>query len=92
MSALAAGGWICLLSPLAGALLITLGGTSISRRTAAYLGTLSVFVGFAGALVSFFAMWSRDAADRSELSTAYTWLSGAPSTSVCRSSSIPSRS
>jgi NADH-quinone oxidoreductase subunit L len=76
MNALAVGGWICLLSPLAGALVITLAGTSISRRTAAYLGTLSVFVGFAGALVSFFAMWSRDAADRSELSTAYTWLSG----------------
>ena len=76
MNALAAGGWICLLSPLAGAILITLAGTSMSRRAAAYLGTLSVFVGFAGALVSFIAMWSRGATERSELSTAYTWLSG----------------
>jgi NADH-quinone oxidoreductase subunit L len=76
LSALAVGGWICLLAPLAGALVITLAGTSISRRTAAYLGTLSVFVAFAGALVSFFCMWGRDAADRSELSTAFTWLSG----------------
>jgi len=76
MTALAVGGWICLLAPLAGALLITLAGTSISRRTAAYLGTLSVFVAFVGALTAFFSMWSHSPADRSELSTAFTWLSG----------------
>ena len=68
------GAWVCLLSPLAGAVLITLLGTSISRRTAAYLSTLSVFVAFGGAVVSFVEMWSRNADDRSELSTAYTWL------------------
>ncbi len=73
---MAVGGWICLLAPLAGALVITLAGTSISRRTAAYVGTLAVFVAFAGALVSFFCMWGRHAAERSELSTAFTWLSG----------------
>ena len=76
MSAMTVGAWICLLAPLGGALLITLAGSSISRRTAAYLGTLSVFIAFAGALVSFFFMWGRDAAERSELSTAFTWLSG----------------
>ncbi|HEY7730838.1 MAG TPA: NADH-quinone oxidoreductase subunit L [Gaiellaceae bacterium] len=69
-----AGAWVCLLAPLAGSLAITLLGTAISRRTAAYLGTLSVFVAFAGALVSFFAMWAREAEERAELSTAYTWL------------------
>jgi NADH-quinone oxidoreductase subunit L len=71
-----AGAWLCLLAPLAGALLITAAGTSISRRAAAYLGTLSVFVGFAGALVSLFSMWARDGDERSEISTAFTWLSG----------------
>ena len=76
MSAMVVGGWICLLSPLAGALLITLAGTSISRRAAGWIGTLSVFVAFAGALVSFFSMWSHHGAERSELSTAFTWLSG----------------
>ncbi len=76
MTTMAVGGWVCLLAPLGGAVAIALAGTSISRRTAAYLGTSSVFVAFAGALVSFFSMWSRAHGDRSELSTAYTWLSG----------------
>ena len=44
------GGWICLLAPLAGALLITLAGTRISRRLAGWISTLSVAVAFAGAL------------------------------------------
>jgi NADH-quinone oxidoreductase subunit L len=69
-----AGAWVCLLAPLAGALLITLAGTRISRRTASFLSTLSVFVAFGGALVTLFWMWGRDAAERSELSTAYTWV------------------
>src|SRR5215468_8271083 len=73
---IAAGGWVCLLAPLAGALLITLAGGTISRRTAGYIATLSVFVGFAGAVVAFVAMWAAAPADRSQLSTAYTWLSG----------------
>ena len=76
MTAMAVGGWLCLLAPLVGAIMITLAGTSISRRAAAYLGTSSVFVAFVGALVSFFSMWSHAHGDRSELSTAYTWLSG----------------
>ena len=69
-----AGAWLCLLAPLAGALAITLAGTHISRRTAAFLSTLSVFVAFAGAVVAFVSMWGRGAEERSELSTAYTWL------------------
>ena len=40
------GAWICLLSPLAAAGLITLTGERISRRTAGYLATLSCFVAF----------------------------------------------
>ncbi|HLB04438.1 MAG TPA: NADH-quinone oxidoreductase subunit L [Gaiellaceae bacterium] len=68
------GAWICLLAPLAGALVITLLGETISRRTAGVISTLSVFVAFGGAAVTFFAMWARDAGERSELSTAFTWL------------------
>ncbi len=69
-----AGAWICLLAPLAGALTITLTGPWISRRLAGLISTLTTFVAFAGALVAFFGLWSRDAEEREHLSTAYTWL------------------
>jgi NADH-quinone oxidoreductase subunit L len=69
-----AGAWICLLAPLASALLITLAGNQIPRRLAAYVATLGTFVSFAGAVVCFFAMWSRDE-DRAATSSAWTWLS-----------------
>ena len=71
---MAVGGWICLLAPLAGALLITLAGGRISRRAAGWISTLSTFVAFGGALTAFFATWSEDAAEREHVSTAYTWL------------------
>ena len=93
MTATAVGGWVCLLAPLAGALLITLAGTSISRRTAAYLGTLSVFVAFVGALVSFFSMWSRQRRPIGASSRLHSpGFRAAPSTSACPSSSTRSRS
>ncbi len=76
MSGIELGGWICLLAPLAGALAVTLAGTSISRRAAGVLATLSVAVAFAGAVIAFASMWAAEEADRSELSTAFTWLSG----------------
>jgi NADH-quinone oxidoreductase subunit L len=69
-----AGAWVCLLAPLGGALAITLAGHSISRRVAGYISTLTTFLAFAGALVAFFSLWSRDAEEREHLSTAYTWL------------------
>jgi NADH-quinone oxidoreductase subunit L len=69
-----AGAWTCLLAPLAGALAIALGGTRISRRTAGWISTLTTFVAFGGALVAFVGLWSRDASEREELSTLYTWL------------------
>ncbi len=69
-----AGAWVCLLAPLGGALAITLAGPWISRRAAGWISTLTTFVAFAGALVAFFGLWSRDAEDREQLSTAYTWL------------------
>jgi NADH-quinone oxidoreductase subunit L len=69
-----AGAWICLLAPLGGALAITLTGPWISRRTAGWISTLTTFLAFAGALVTFFGLWSRDVEEREQLSTAYTWL------------------
>jgi NADH-quinone oxidoreductase subunit L len=71
-----AGAWICLLSPLVAAVLITLGGTRSSRRAAAYLSTLSCFVAFVGALVSFIGLLGRNGGDREIQSTAWTWISG----------------
>jgi NADH-quinone oxidoreductase subunit L len=69
-----AGAWICLLAPVAGAVSIVLLGGAISRRIAGLISIATTFVAFGGAVASFFSMWARDADDRSELSTAYTWL------------------
>jgi NADH-quinone oxidoreductase subunit L len=69
-----AGSWVCLLSPLVGALTITIAGGRISRRTAGWIATLATFVAFGGALVAFFGLWATDPSDREHVSTAYTWL------------------
>ena len=71
---LIAGAWLCLLAPLAGALLITMLGTSISRSTAAWLSTLSVFIAFGGAVASFVGLLGRDQEEREVVTTAWTWL------------------
>jgi NADH-quinone oxidoreductase subunit L len=67
------GAWICLIAPLAGALLITLAGTRIPRVAAGWISTLSVFVAFGGAAWSFFGLRSHGSADPA-ISTAWTWL------------------
>jgi NADH-quinone oxidoreductase subunit L len=69
------GAWLCLLAPLAGALLIALLGESISRQTAAWLSTLSVFTAFGGAVVAFVGLLGRGHEEREEVTTAWTWLS-----------------
>src|SRR4051812_11491728 len=66
--------WICLFLPLAGAVAITLLGTSISRRTAGWISTLACSGAFVAAVVSFCEMASRSPESRSETSTAYDWL------------------
>ena len=71
-----AGAWICLLAPLVGALLVTLGANTLPRRGAAYLVTASVLVAFGGALASFIALLGKDPGDREHVSTAWTWISG----------------
>ena len=68
------GSWVCLVAPLAGFLAITLAGTRITRSQAGWISTGSVFVGFAGAVVAFLDAWGRDAEQRVELTTAWTWL------------------
>jgi NADH-quinone oxidoreductase subunit L len=71
-----AGAWLCLVAPLAGTLAITLGGTRVSRRTAAWIGTLSCAVAFGGAVWSFLALWlQRTPFNRSEIYTSWDWLS-----------------
>jgi NADH-quinone oxidoreductase subunit L len=68
------GAWLCLLAPAAGFLSILLAGTKLTRRQAGLLSTASVFVAFAGAVIAFVDMLGRDTADRSEVTTAWTWL------------------
>jgi NADH-quinone oxidoreductase subunit L len=68
-----AGAWLCLFAPLAGAVLITLAGTSISRRAAAWVSTASVFIAFAGAVWSFLGLRSHGS-EHGVVSTAWTWL------------------
>jgi NADH:ubiquinone oxidoreductase subunit 5 (subunit L)/multisubunit Na+/H+ antiporter MnhA subunit len=61
--------WLCLLSPLGAAALITLGGTRITRRQAGYLATLSVLVSFVAALIAFFLLLDEAVDERSHTST-----------------------
>jgi NADH-quinone oxidoreductase subunit L len=70
------GSWICLLSPLAAAGLITLAGGRLTRRGAGYLATLSCFVSFGAAVAVFVSLLGRDAEQRSVLSTAWIWITG----------------
>ena len=69
-----AAAWICLLSPLAAAIAITLAGTRISRRTAAYLATASTFASFAAAVVTFALLLGEKPDERSHYSTIWSWL------------------
>jgi NADH-quinone oxidoreductase subunit L len=71
-----AAAWVCLFLPLGSAALITLLGTSISRRGAGWIATLACLGSFAAAIVSFAAMVGRDPGNRAEVSVAWTWLTG----------------
>ena len=58
---IAAASWLCLLAPLAGALLITLARhADLAHASPAWISTLSVFVGFAGAVVAFVKVVGRE--------------------------------
>ncbi|HZC29569.1 MAG TPA: NADH-quinone oxidoreductase subunit L, partial [Gaiellaceae bacterium] len=71
-----AGAWICLLAPLVAALVITLGGTRLSRLASGSIATAACFVAFGGALATFVALLGRHASDRHHVSTAWTWIQG----------------
>jgi NADH-quinone oxidoreductase subunit L len=68
--------WVCLFLPLGSAAAITLLGTSVSRRAAGWIATLACAGSFVAAFVSFVAMLGREPESRSELSVAWTWLTG----------------
>ncbi|HMI98786.1 MAG TPA: NADH-quinone oxidoreductase subunit L [Gaiellaceae bacterium] len=70
-----AAAWVCLLAPLGAAVAITLGGTRLSRRGAGYLATVSVATSFVASAVAFFSILGDPPAQRTHLSTAWTWLS-----------------
>ena len=57
--------WVCLFSPLATAVLITLGGSRMSRRASGYISTLSVAVSFVAATIAFFSILGDPAEERS---------------------------
>ena len=76
MTVAAYGAWVCLLSPLAAAGLITLAGGRLSRRGSGYLATLACFVAFGGALTTFISLLGRRGDQRTAVSTAWTWISG----------------
>ena len=66
--------WICLISPLAAAFLITLAANRLSRRGAGYLATLSVAVSFVAAIVSFAGLLGDSPNHRYHPSTLWNWL------------------
>src|SRR3954451_11952047 len=70
-----AAAWTCLLLPLASAVTITLGGTRIPRRTAAYISTATTMGAFAAALYAFVVMLGESAEERGHATTSWTWLS-----------------
>jgi NADH-quinone oxidoreductase subunit L len=80
------GSWLCLLAPLGGTILILLGGNRLTRLTAAWIATTSVFVAFGGAVWAFLGVHSSGTINprggpigavvplRGEITTAWTWL------------------
>src|SRR6188508_880479 len=70
--------WICLLTPLGAALLITLAGTRISRRGAGFLATSSVAVSFVAAIVAFVGLLGDSPSHRYQPSTLWPWLTAGP--------------
>jgi NADH-quinone oxidoreductase subunit L len=67
------GAWLCLLAPLAGTILILLGGTWLPRVVAAWIATTSVFVAFGGAVWAFLSLHGQSG-HHGEITTAWTWL------------------
>ncbi len=67
--------WTCLLLPLASTIVITLGGTLISRRVAGWISTVTLFGSFVAACVCFGILLGETPPERSHTTTSWTWLS-----------------
>ncbi|MBD0317209.1 MAG: NADH-quinone oxidoreductase subunit L [Thermoleophilia bacterium] len=70
-----AAAWIALASPAVAVLAIALAGTRISGRAAGYVAAGSTLASFAASVVAFTLLLARDADERSQTSTLWTWLS-----------------
>ena len=70
-----AAAWTCLLLPLASAVAITIAGTRIPRRTAAYISTATTMGAFAAAVYAFVVMLGESPEQRAHATTSWTWLS-----------------
>jgi NADH-quinone oxidoreductase subunit L len=69
--------WICLFAPLAGAVVLTLAGSRISRTVAAWTGTAFAFASFAAAVAELVSMLGEGASQRAHTYTLYTWAGSA---------------
>jgi len=67
--------WATLFSPAVAVGAIALAGHRISGRQAGLVAAGATFVSFVATLVAFFSLLGRDAEERSETSTVWTWLS-----------------
>jgi len=67
--------WIAYLAPLAGVLIIALGGSKLAPKVAGLVSCLSVFVAFAASITALIKWNSVDERERGVVSTAWTWLS-----------------
>jgi NADH-quinone oxidoreductase subunit L len=84
MTGMTYGAWLCLLAPLAGTILILLGGSWLPRVAAGWIATTSVFVAFGGAIWAFLGVHTAQQPQclgtlpcypaRGEITTAWTWL------------------
>jgi NADH-quinone oxidoreductase subunit L len=80
------GGWLCLLAPLGGTILITLCGARLPRVAAGWIATTSCFVAFGGAIWAFLGVHTQNRVPgssagpvvalgpRGTITTAWTWL------------------
>jgi NADH-quinone oxidoreductase subunit L len=70
-----AAAWICLFAPAAAVVVIALAGNHISRFAAGVVASGATGVSFVCSAVTFFLLLGKDAEERSETSTLWTWLS-----------------
>ncbi|MGH3005142.1 MAG: NADH-quinone oxidoreductase subunit L [Gaiellaceae bacterium] len=70
-----AAAWICLFAPAAAVVVIALAGTRISGFAAGVVASGATGVSFAAAAVTFVLLLGRNAEERTETSTLWTWLS-----------------